>query len=774
MADAIRRISLRRGYDPAAYALVAFGGAGAQHACAVARRLGVSTVVVPPDAGLLSALGLGHAVIERFAEQQVLRPLEEIEDLVAGWLDTLGRRASDEVGAEGIPSSEITIRRRIAHLRFVGQDATLTVELDEGVSPRDAFEQRYETIFGHRPGERAVELESLRVVASSRPDPDPASPAGHAIFDARPVGARRLRIDGTIVEAPVFERETLKPGARFEGPAVVDEAHSAVVVERGWLAEVDAVGSLVLREIERPGTRAEAARPEAVRLELFTNRFRTIAREMGERLRHTAISTNVKERLDFSCAVLDPEGVLIVNAPHIPVHLGALGMCVRKVRETLPLGSGDVVVTNHPGFGGSHLPDITIVTPVHLEPDGDSPLLGYVASRAHHAEIGGSRPGSMPPAATTLAEEGVVIPPTLLARAGEPRWDALRALLEGAPYPTRAVEDNLADLRAAVAAGHAGAEALRTLAITHGAQTVHSYMHALTALAERRIRDAFERIPDGTYEAEERLDDGAILRVRLDIEGDSARIDFDGSAPVHPGNLNATPAIVASAVIYVLRLMIDEPLPLNEGFMRAVSLHVPRGMLDPPFHDDPARAPAVVGGNVETSQRIVDTLLKSLGLAACSQGTMNNVLFGNERFGYYETVCGGAGAGPGHAGASAVHTHMTNTRITDPEVLEHRYPVRVDRFAIRTGSGGSGEFRGGDGVVRELTFLEAVDLSVLTQHRVVAPYGLEGGENGSTGAQRVVRASGEVETLGSVDGCRVEPGDRLILETPGGGGYGRG
>jgi 5-oxoprolinase (ATP-hydrolysing) len=774
MADAIRRISLRRGYDPAAYALVAFGGAGAQHACAVARRLGISTVVVPPDAGLLSALGLGHAVIERFAEQQVLQPLDEVEDRVFSWLDELGRRARDDVGAEGVPASEITIRRRIAHLRFVGQDATLEVELDDGVSPRSAFEQRYQAIFGHRPGPRAIELESLRVVASSRPDDDPGAVTVIAPYDAQPEGTRSARIDGEVAEAPVFARETLQPGARFGGPAVVDEAHSTTVVEGRWRAEVDGAGSLVLREKERPRTRVEAARPEAVRLELFTNRFRTIAREMGERLRHTAISTNVKERLDFSCAVLDPEGVLIVNAPHIPVHLGALGMCVRQVRRSLALGPGDVVVTNHPGFGGSHLPDITVVTPVHLDPDPGSPLLGYVASRAHHAEIGGARPGSMPPAATSLAEEGVVIPPTLLAHAGEPRWDDLRALLEGAPYPTRAVEDNLADLRAAVAAGHAGAEALRALAGAHGVETVHSYMHALTALAERRIRDAFERIPDGTYAAEERLDDGSPLCVRLDIRGDEARIDFDGSAPVHPGNLNATPAIVASAVIYVLRLMIDEPLPLNEGFMRAISLRIPRGMLDPLFPDDPAEAPAVVGGNVETSQRIVDTLLKALGLAACSQGTMNNVLFGNDRFGYYETVCGGAGAGPGFAGASAVHTHMTNTRITDPEVLEHRYPVRVDRFAIRTGSGGGGEFRGGDGVVRELTFLEAVDLSVLTQHREVAPYGLEGGEDGSTGAQRVVRASGEIETLSSIDGCRAAPGDRLILETPGGGGYGRG
>ncbi len=520
-------------------------------------------------------------------------------------------------------------------------------------------------------------------------------------------------------------------------------------------------------------------RPEAVQLELFTHRFAAIARQMGERLQRTAVSTNVKERLDFSCALLDPAGELVVNAPHIPVHLGALGLCVRSLREAIAMEPGDVIVTNHPAFGGSHLPDVTAVTPV-FEGEG-GPLLGYVASRAHHAEIGGIRPGSMPPGARRLVEEGVVIPPTYLIRKGEARWDGARRLLLEAPFPTRAVEENLADLRAAVAANHRGAEALTALVREHGRETVVRYMAALKARAGDRLRAALARLPTGRYEAAERLDDGAAIAVRIEIHhpGDNseanpvATVDFEGSAGVHPGNLNAPPAVVRSAILYVLRLLIAEPLPLNEGILSAVDIRIPPGMLNPPFPENPAEAPAVVGGNVETSQRLVDTLLKALRLAACSQGTMNNLLFGNERFGFYETVCGGAGAGPGFHGASAVHTHMTNTRITDPEVLEHRYPVRLERFAIRAGSGGEGRYRGGDGAIRELTFLEPMSLSLLSQHRVEAPYGMDGGEPGRCGRQRLVRASGQVEELASVDGREVAPGDRLILETPGGGGWGR-
>jgi len=509
----------------------------------------------------------------------------------------------------------------------------------------------------------------------------------------------------------------------------------------------------------------------AAELELFTHRFAAVAWQMGELLRRTALSTNVKERLDFSCAVLDAEGELVVNAPHIPVHLGALGVCVRAVRAALPLEPGDVAITNHPAYGGSHLPDVTLITPVAV-PGGDG-LLGYVANRAHHAEIGGSRPGSMPPDARTLAEEGVVLAPDYLVRGGEPRWEAVARALASGPWPSRAVAENLADLRAAAAANHAGAAALRRLADLHGAATVGRHMAALKARAAAGMGAALRRLTAGSYAAVEELDDGSPLRVRIEVGDGAARLDFAGSAGVHPGNLNATPAIVRSVVLYVLRLLIDEPLPLNEGLLQPVELRLPPGsILDPGFAADPARAPAVVGGNVETSQRLVDLLLKALGVAACSQGTMNNVLFGDDRFGYYETVGGGCGAGPGWDGASAVHSHMTNTRATDPEVLELRYPVRVERFAIRRGSGGAGRHRGGDGAIRELRFLAPVRLSVLSQHRRQGPYGLAGGAPGLPGRQRVRRATGEVVELGPVDGCEMRAGDRFLLETPGGGGWG--
>jgi 5-oxoprolinase (ATP-hydrolysing) len=526
----------------------------------------------------------------------------------------------------------------------------------------------------------------------------------------------------------------------------------------------------------RSRKRGEAVLTDPVELELFTHRFAAIAWQMGEMLRRTALSVNVKERLDFSCALLDPAGELVVNAPHIPVHLGALGLCVRSVRDALPLADGDVAVTNHPAYGGSHLPDVTIITPVLSGGPKDGPvtkrLLGYVASRAHHAEIGGTRPGSMPPDASCLAEEGVVLTPQYLVRGGEPRWEEIRRQLSEAPYPSRSVRENLADLAASVAANHRGVQALLELAQRYGRDRVLHFMRALTGQAEARIRSSLERFADGRYEAEERLDDGSALHAAIDLRQGAGVIDFAGSAAVHPGNLNATPAVVRSVVLYVLRLLIPEPLPLNEGLLRSVEIKIPRGMLNPDFPADPRAAPAVVGGNVETSQRLVDTLLKALKVASCSQGTMNNVLFGNERFGYYETVCGGCGAGPGFHGASAVHSHMTNTAITDPELLEHRYPVRLERFAIRRGSGGGGRFQGGDGVVRELTFLEPVSMSIVSQHRSAGPYGMEGGEAGSPGRQHLLKADGGTVELAAVGGCEVGPDDRLILETPGGGGWG--
>jgi 5-oxoprolinase (ATP-hydrolysing) len=551
---------------------------------------------------------------------------------------------------------------------------------------------------------------------------------------------------------------------------MIIEAHSVTLVEKVWEARIDQSEAVVLRRMKSIGKSGKMQQPEVVKLELFTNRFGTIAREMGEMLRRTAMSTNIKERLDFSCALLDKDGELVVNAPHIPVHLGALGECVRTLCKTLNIKSGDIIITNHPKYGGSHLPDISVVSPVHTK---KGQLLGFVANRAHHAEIGGIFPGSMPPRATSLTEEGVVIPPTILKRAGRAHWNKIRELLLNAPYPTRAVEENLADIRAAVAANSKGVDALINLSEEHGGDTVQHYMEALKQRAEKITKDALLQFPAGSYHAVEKLDDGSPLSVKIKIAKDKTLIDFTGSAAIHRYNLNMTSAIVHSVVIYVLRLLIDEPLPLNEGIMRAVDLIIPPGILNPVFPDDQFLAPAVMGGNVETSQRLVDTLLKVFNVTGCSQGTMNNVVFGTENYSYYETVCGGCGAGSNFNGASAVHSHMTNTRITDLEIIEHRYPVRVERFVIRKHSGGRGQYCGGNGVIREFRFLKDMSLSVLGQHRKEKPYGIEGGEAGKTARQYIVTSLGKRIQLNSADARQVQAGDRLILKTPGGGGYGK-
>lgn len=766
MADAIRRISLQRGYDPAAYALVAFGGAGAQHACGVADRLGIVQVIIPQDASLLSAWGLGHARIERFAQRQVLKPLAALVDEWGSWIEPMRQSAREQVIDEGVEAGNVEIHRQMVQVRLVGQESALLIDFEKFEDIKTCFIREYKKVYSYEP-QGEIEVESLRVVAAERryehhnkPEHAPDLVAGDQ--------QSRLWIDGAWHWAQVVERRAL--GAALEGPVLVFEQHSGLCVAPGWRVEKAAGNALVCQRLE--GAQAQAgleARPQAVQVELFTHALETLASEMGDMLQRTAVSTNVKERLDFSCALLDRHGRLVVNAPHVPVHLGALGVCTRRVAETLPLGPGDSVVTNHPAFGGSHLPDITLVSAVH---DTKERLLGYVASRAHHAEIGGCRPGSMPPDATSLAEEGAVIAPMYLVRGGEARWEAVRRVLLDGPYPTRHIEDNLADLRAALAANQRGRQGLAALAKEHGAAAVERYMDALRGQAHAQVRRALARLPDGLYQAQEALDDGTPLRASLRKEGERLAIDFGGSGGLHPGNFNATPAIVGSAVIYVLRLLVDKDLPLNEGLLDAVEMHLPEGLLNPDFPAEAVRAPAVVGGNVETSQRLVDTLIKALGLAACSQGTMNNVIFGGADFGYYETICGGVGATSAGAGASAVHSHMTNTRITDPEILEHRYPVRLLRFGVRRGSGGAGVHRGGDGAVREWLFLRPLSLSLLTQHRCAGPYGAAGGGSGAPGRQYLVRAGGAETVLGSSAACSVEAGDRLVVETPGGGGWG--
>ena len=727
MADAIRRISVRRGYDPADYALVAFGGAGSQHAGAVAAKLGIRTVILPPDASLLSAWGLGQAAIERVAGRQILRPLADVD--IPALLAALAGKAIEAVVAEGVVPDSVAVLRRVVTLRLTGQETGLEIEYVDGSDLAARFANRYAAIYGYRPDPaRSVEVEAARVIAgaqaTSLPNPGASPP-------------------------PDF-------------------------IEAAWTVNPHPSGATILTATGDTNAPTEAAleAPAAVRETLFAGRFAAIADEMGEALRRTALSTNVKERLDFSCALLDANGFLVANAAHIPVHLGALGVCVRAVAASLPLAPGDVVVTNHPAWGGSHLPDVTVITPVFDDPGVT--LLGYVASRAHHAEIGGTRPGSMPPDATTLSEEGVVIPPTYLLRGGVSHLEAVCQKLTAPPYPSRAVTDNRADLEAALAANRQGADALTRLARDHGAATVAQFMEHTQSRADTLLRHALRALPSATYRATQHLDDGTPISVSIPLTGETATIDFAGTGPTLPGNLNAPPAIAWSAVLYVLRLLVREPLPLNEGLLRSVRLVLPPDCFINPTFDahDPARCPAVVGGNTEASQRLVDTLLSALGLAAGSQGTMNNTLYGNDRFGYYETVCGGAGATPQAPGASAVHTHMTNTRITDPEICEMRYPVRIERFAVRRGSGGAGLHRGGDGVIRETVFLTPVALSVLTQHRTTGPDGLAGGRPGLPGRQYLVRASGDVVPLSTIAACDAHPGDRLVMETPGGGGWG--
>ncbi len=767
MSDAIRRISVAQGFDPKEYALLAFGGAGGLHACHIAELLGIRHIVLPFDAGLLSAFGIGNARIERFAERQVLQNIEDCRRHLAGWVRELAGEARAQLEAEGISAAATDIRDVLIYLRFQGQESPLELDFQDGKALPERFERQYRSLFGHYPEGRPIEVESLKVVVASRVTEAFRSSGQAERHPAVPVS--QAATPGERPPLPVFRWETLRPGAFIEGPAILLNATSTAYIGAGWQLQLaENLDAVLEKSTEKENSLKDLK--EAVALELFTNRFAAIAEEMGAQLQRTAFSVNIKERLDFSCALLDADAELLINAPHIPVHLGSLGVCARLVRACVDLGPGDVVITNHPKYGGSHLPDVTMLCGIFTD---DGRRIGYAINRAHHAEIGGKRPGSMPPDATTLAEEGVAILPTYLVRKGVVQWKAMEDLLTTAPFPTRALAENLADINAALAALRAGERAMQALVRTHGLGKVHHYMDLLKATAASALAEALAPLAGQTFEAVEYLDDGHAIRVRLLVGKEEVLIDFSGTAAVHPHNLNANISIVYSAVIYVLRLLCGKAIPLNEGLMQRVRIRLPEGsFLHPVFSDNPQSCPAVVGGNTEVSQRLVDTLLKALGLAACSQGTMNNFLFGNDRFGYYETIGGGAGAGPGFHGRSAVHQHMTNTRITDPEELERRYPVRLHRFAIRRASGGHGCWAGGDGIIRELEFLEPMELTILSQHRRERPYGMEGGASGEPGRQWVVRKDGRKEPLGGVDSADVAAGDHIVIETPGGGGYG--
>ncbi|MFJ6647286.1 hydantoinase B/oxoprolinase family protein [Streptomyces sp. NPDC091290] len=777
IANAVKRISVQKGHDVTRYALTTFGGAGGQHACKVADSLGIRTVLVPPMAGVLSALGIGLADTTAMREQSVEAPLEPAS--MGGVLktaDDLEAAARTELLDEDVPADRIKVSRR-AQLRYDGTDTTLTVELTEPDAMRRAFEERHRATYSFTL-DRPIVVEALSVEATGITDPPDLSalaPPGTAREDG-PEAPRTvpLHTGGTWRDVPLHRRERLAPAASVTGPAIIAESGATTVVDDGWRAGASDGGHLVMERVAVTESSELDTKVDPVLLEVFNNLFMSIAEQMGARLESTAQSVNIKERLDFSCALFDPDGNLVANAPHIPVHLGSMGTSVKEVirRRDGRMRPGDTYAVNDPYHGGTHLPDVTVITPVFgtdpsTDTEGDQSILFYVASRGHHAEIGGIAPGSMPANSRTIDEEGVLFDNWLLAENGRFREEETLQLLTEAPYPSRNPTTNLADLRAQIAANRKGADEVARMIDDFGLDVVQAYMRHVQDNAEEAVRRVIDALDDGEYAYE--TDAGAVIRVRVRVDRAqrTATVDFTGTSAQSTSNFNAPFAVVNAAVLYVFRTLVADDIPLNDGCLRPLRIVVPPGSLLAP--EPPA---AVVAGNVETSQAITGALYAALGVQAEGSGTMNNVTFGNARHQYYETVASGSGAGDGFPGAPVVQTHMTNSRLTDPEVLEWRLPVRLDEFAVRHGSGGAGRWRGGDGAVRRIRFLEPMTVSTLSQHRRVQPYGMAGGAAGALGTNRVERADGTVTTLAGSDSADVGPGDVLVVETPGGGGYG--
>ncbi|MGW1067797.1 hydantoinase B/oxoprolinase family protein [Streptomyces aureus] len=770
IANAVKRISVQKGHDVTRYALTTFGGAGGQHACMVADSLGIRTVLVPPMAGVLSALGIGLADTTAMREQSVETPLEPAA--MAGILktaDDLESATRAELLAEDVPEERIRITRR-AQLRYDGTDTALTVGLTEPDTMTHAFEERHRATYSFTL-DRPVVVESLSVEATGLTEPpDLSALAPRETASAAPTATAptvRLHTGGAWHDAPLHRREELAPGETVNGPAIIAEAGSTTVVDDGWRAATTDDGHLVMERAAITESSELGTQADPVLLEVFNNLFMSIAEQMGARLESTAQSVNIKERLDFSCALFDPDGNLVANAPHIPVHLGSMGTSVQEVvrRRGDTMRPGDTYAVNDPYHGGTHLPDVTVITPV-FDTEGER-ILFYVASRGHHAEIGGIAPGSMPANSRAIDEEGVLFDNWLLAEDGRFRETETRDLLTAGPHPSRNPGTNLADLRAQIAANRKGVDEVGRMIEDFGLDVVQAYMRHVQDNAEEAVRRVVDTLQDGEFAYE--TDSGAVIRVRVSVdrEARSATVDFTGTSAQLATNFNAPFAVVNAAVLYVFRTLVNDDIPLNDGCLRPLRIVVPPGSMLAP--EPPA---AVVAGNVETSQAITGALYAALGVQAEGSGTMNNVTFGNERHQYYETVASGSGAGDGFPGAPVVQTHMTNSRLTDPEVLEWRLPVRLDEFAIRHGSGGPGHWRGGDGAVRRIRFLEPMTVSTLSQHRRVPPYGMAGGEPGALGVNRVERADGTVTELGGSDAADVGPGDVLVVETPGGGGYG--
>ena len=770
MANAIKKISVQRGYDVTGYTLCCFGGAGGQHACFVADALGMKSILIHPYAGVLSAYGMGLADIRALREESVEITLG---DTIRTRIDTAYARLQDETRGEireqGIAPDHIHTECR-AHIRYDGTDSSLLVDYGSAADMQSAFEALHRERFGFIMAHKPLIVEAIEVEAIGATVKVDAAPQA-VVVDSPPATPLRhcpMYSGDADHSAPVYARETLQPGQLIDGPAIVVESISTIVVEPGWRLQITALDDIVLRRVQPlPKRMIVGTSADPVMLEVFNNLFMSIAEQMGAALENTAYSVNIKERLDFSCAIFDAHGQLVANAPHMPVHLGSMGESVQAVirHRRGTLRRGDVYVLNNPYNGGTHLPDVTVITPVFG--DADDTILFYVASRGHHADIGGITPGSMPPNSRHIDEEGVLIDDIQLVRQDRFCEDEIAEVLRGGRYPARNIYQNIADLRAQVAASEKGVQELHKMTAHFGLDVVSAYMQHVQDNAEGAVKRILGVLNDGHFRYP--MDDGSQIEVRITIDRDkrTARVDFSGTSSQQNSNFNAPAAVARAAVLYVFRTLVDDEIPMNDGCLKPIDIVIPDGsMLRPQY---PA---AVVAGNVETSQCITDALYGALGVMAAAQGTMNNFTFGNEQYQYYETVCGGSGAGSNFPGTDAVHTHMTNSRLTDPEVLEWRFPVHLESFALRTGSGGTGRHRGGDGTVRRVRFVEAMTAAILSGRRKNAPFGLAGGNAGAAGRNWVEREDGSIEELAGTDQTAMQPGDTFVIETPGGGGFG--
>ena len=772
MSNAIKKISLQRGYDVTGYTLNCFGSAAGQHACAVADSLGMARIFLHPLAGVLSAYGMGLAEIRVLREAQMGIDFVEasVEREIAAQSRPLAVSARAAVQEQGVEEQNISTITRV-HMRYQGTDTSLEVDAGSAAQMLSDFEAAHRRRFGFIARERGLVVESLSVEAigetGSEIDPEMEAPIKKQDPPAQELVG--MYSGGEWKDIPLYLREDLLPGQVLAGPAIIIEPTGTIVVEQGWRGALNRRGHLLLeRHVKRDDRETVGTGADPVMLEVFNNLFMSIAEQMGVTLQNTAYSVNIKERLDFSCALFNAGGNLVANAPHIPVHLGSMGESVKSVINANKgnIRPGSVYVLNAPYAGGTHLPDVTVITPA-FDDKGDN-ILFYLASRGHHADIGGRTPGSAPPDSSHIDEEGVLIDNFLLVESGRLREKEIRELLGSGKYPCRDIDQNLADLSAQIAANETGLNELRKMVGHYGIDVVDAYMKHVQDNAEESVRRVMEVLQDGEFEYP--MDQGSVIRVRLSVDRENreAIIDFTGTSRQNPNNYNAPTAVCKAAILYVFRTLVGDDIPLNEGCLKPVRLILPeRSMISPQY---PA---AVMAGNIEVSQALTNALYGALGMLAASQGTMNNVFYGNDRYQNYDTVCGGTGAGPDHPGADAVHSHMTNTRMTDPEVLELRFPVRLEEFSIRRSSGGAGKYRGGNGVVRKLRFLEAMTVTMLSSHRVVPPFGLAGGEPGRCGNNYVVRAAGDFIQLGGDDEVMVKAGDLLVMETPGGGGFGK-